>query len=61
MKLNELMRHLRTTKKTAGKLDVDVEFYVGETQYIIDEIGQFGVIPDVVISLKRKYRNKKLK
>jgi len=39
------MSYLNKTKKKAGKLNVNVEFYVGEKQYVIDEIGQFSVIP----------------
>ena len=53
MKLNELLKYLKETKKKAKKLDVDVEFYVGEKQYDISEIGQYGVIPDVTITLKK--------
>ena len=53
MKLNELLKYLKETKKKAKKLDVNVEFYIGEKQYEVEEIAQYGVIPDVTITLKK--------
>lgn len=54
MKIKDLLKHLKETKKKAGKFDVDVEFWVDDVEYEIDEIGQFSVIPDVMIHLKLK-------
>jgi hypothetical protein len=53
MKLNELIKHLKITQRKAKKLDVDVEFLIGEKQYEVDEITQFNIIPDVLIHLKK--------
>jgi hypothetical protein len=33
--------------------NLDVEFWIGEEMYEVERIGQFEIVPDVTISLKR--------
>lgn len=51
MSLNELIEKLQIAKAKAGDADVDVEFWCGDNCMEVDSIGQFNIIPDVVIHL----------
>ena len=52
MKLSKFKKQIDMAVKYAGDHDPDVEFWVGEKQYDIKNIGQFSIVPDVVISLE---------
>lgn len=55
MKLKKLKEVVDKCVENAGELDPDVEVWVGVTKaYRIGSIGQFGVIPDVTITVGEK-------
>jgi hypothetical protein len=51
MKLKTLKKLIDTAIKKAGKCDPYVELWHREKRYHIDEITQFGVVPDVNIHI----------
>ena len=52
MKLKDLKKAIDQAVKYAGKCDPDVEVWLGEKKmYRIKRIGQFGLVPDVTITL----------
>lgn len=54
MKLKELKLAIDKAVEYAGDCDVDVEVWYKNKGYRIGQIGQFGVIPDVVITIGEK-------
>lgn len=55
MKLKELKECIDIAVERAGECDPDVEIWIGEKRaHKIGSIGQFGFIPDVVISVGEK-------
>jgi len=52
MELREFKKIIDKADRHAGKCKVNVEFWVNDKPLDIKEIGQFGVIPDVVITLE---------
>lgn len=47
---------IRVLGKCKSPARASVTFYVGETEYDISSVGQFGIVPDVDIKLeKREY------
>ncbi len=52
MNLLELKTAIDRCVERAGALNPEVEFWVGETEIYLEEIGQFGVVPDVVFLLE---------
>lgn len=52
MKLRELKKAIDYCASKAETTDPDVLFYFGKKTLEVVEIGQFGVVPDVVITLK---------
>lgn len=55
MKLKELKKVIDKAAEYAGDCDPDVEIWVGNKRaYKIGRIGQFGVVPDVTISVGEK-------
>lgn len=53
MKLKEFKKLIDKTARRAGKCDVDIEFWLNDKPLEIKEMGQFGVVPDVVITLEK--------
>ncbi len=51
MKLSKLKEVIDKTVEYAENTDPSIIFYVGEDEYELDNIGQFGVIPDVTIHI----------
>jgi hypothetical protein len=54
MKLKQLKSCIDQCVKKAGKLNPDVEVWVGNSMYRIKRVGQFGVVPDVTLTVGRK-------
>lgn len=52
MKLKKLKEIIDGCVEQAGDTDPDVEFWIGEDETELDRIGQFGVVPDVTITVK---------
>lgn len=52
MKLLKMKEVIDQSVKAAEKTNPNIEFWIGNTEYELKDIGQFGVIPDVVITLK---------
>ena len=51
MRLNELVAIVKKCKRRAGKLNPDVEFWLGEdTELHLLRLGQFHLVPDLVFS-----------
>ena len=55
MKLKEFKKYIDATAKKAGKCDVDIEIWFGEHCFDVSSIGQFGVVPDVTVSLSYRF------
>jgi len=53
MKLKELKKVIDKCCRKADRCNPDIEIWAGRKLYVIDDISQFGVIPDVVINIKR--------
>lgn len=53
MKLKDLKKAIDKAWKDAEHKDVDVEVWNKNTEYEIIRIGQFGVVRDVVLEIKR--------
>ena len=51
MKLATLKDMIDQAVEYAEGLDVDVEVYFGDDRYDIETVSQFGIVPDVVITL----------
>lgn len=51
MILDELIQNLQKAKDYAGRGDVEVEFWCEDKYLELKRIGQFNIIPDVVIHL----------
>lgn len=54
MKLNELKKIIDQASVYAADTDPDVEIWEGDTFYEIKRIGQFGILPNVIIHIKKK-------
>lgn len=54
MKLSELQRALNECSERAGDYDPDIEIWFKKSMYSIMSIGQFGVVPDVTITIGEK-------
>ena len=54
MKLREFKQLIDECVKRAGECDPDVEVHFKKACYDVRRIGQFGVVPDVVISIGEK-------
>ena len=57
MKLDELMKIFKDVKKIAKKLNPEVSIFVGEQEYIIEDVSMFGIIPDISINLRKKKKD----
>ena len=56
MKLKKLKEIIDEAVEYAGDCDPDVEIWIGDKKgYRIGSIGQFGVIPDLTISVGEKF------
>ncbi|MBU1067320.1 hypothetical protein KKE60_06005 [Patescibacteria group bacterium] len=53
MKLRKLKGIIDKCIKNAEKLDVNIEIVCEDEEYVIDEVGQFGVVPDVVLKIRK--------
>jgi hypothetical protein len=53
MKLKKFKKIIDKAVKDAGDTNPDILFYVKEKEYKIKRIGQFSIIPDVTVSLKK--------
>ncbi len=54
MKFKKFMDLMKVFKKGSEDLDIDIEFWLGENQMLeVKTMGQFGVVPDVVVTLKK--------
>lgn len=53
MKLKQLKKCIDLCVKNAGKLNPDVEVWLNDKLFRIKEIGQFGVVPDVAITITK--------
>lgn len=54
MKLKKLKEIIDKCVENAGDTDPDVEVWFKKAMYDIREIGQFGVVPDVTITIGEK-------
>ena len=55
MKLKELKKVIDKAVEYAGELDPCVEIWVGQKRaYTIGSVSQFGLVPDVLISVGEK-------
>jgi len=54
MKLKELKRAIDIAVEYAGDLDPEVEVWFKKSMYRIQSISQFGVVPDVTITIGKK-------
>ena len=50
--LKELLSCLQQADKVVGDRDVRVEVWVGDKMYRIVKVGQFGINPDVTLTLE---------
>lgn len=53
MKLKKFKKIIDKAFSVAEECNVNIEFYLGEEELKIEDIGQFGVVLDVVVSLKK--------
>jgi len=58
MKLKQLSDCIDQCIRKAGNQNPDVEVWLSNKMYRIKRIGQFGVIPDVIITVERRKRLK---
>jgi len=54
MKLKQLKSCIDQCVVSAGKLNPNVEVWIGDKSYRIKEVSQFGVVPDVAITLTKR-------
>ena len=59
MKLKVLKSLIDKAAGQAGDSDPDVEVYHGDTLYEIVRVGQFNIVPDVVITVVKPTRKGK--
>ena len=52
MNLKKFAAVINECVEKAGGSDPSIEIWLNDTEYAIESIGQYGVIPDVVIHLK---------
>jgi hypothetical protein len=52
MKLRELKKLIDRATEVAGKCDPNVDVLMGHEEFEIIKVGQFSVVPDVVIIIK---------
>lgn len=52
MKLKELKKIIDKCVKFAENTDPNVEIFCNEDEYEITRMGQFGVVPDVIIDIE---------
>jgi len=53
MKLKKFKKIIDKAVKKAKHTDPDILFYVKEQEFEIKRIGQFSLVPDVTVSLKK--------
>lgn len=51
MSLRELKSCIDKACEYAGDIDANVEVWIGKKAYSITRVGQFGIIPDVTITV----------
>ena len=54
MKLHELKACIDKAVENAGDYDAEVEVWFKKSMYRIDRVAQFGVVPDVTITIGAK-------
>lgn len=54
MKLKKLKEVIDQAVENAGDCDPDVEVWFKKSMYRIMDVGQFGVVPDVTITIGKK-------
>ena len=61
IKLKEFKKIIDKAVKRAGETDSHIEFYYNDNEIALDNIGQFSILPDVVIEFIsiKKYESKK--
>ena len=53
MKLLKLKKIIDVAYKKANGINVDIEFLLNDEQLALKDVGQFGVVPDVVMEFEK--------